>query len=86
VVLDGQTPPNVTQVTNAYDACAGAAALAIMTPWREFAIADLSRVRELLRGRVVIDPFACLDGRRCTELGLRHFRLGVPASTEEAVR
>jgi UDPglucose 6-dehydrogenase len=58
------------------EACAGADALVVMTPWPEFAETDLAGVRAALRGRLLIDPFGCLDGGRAAGLGFSYFKLG----------
>lgn len=58
------------------DACIQADVLAVMTPWREFADVDLARVRKTMRGRVIVDPFAVLDGARCAAEGFSYRRLG----------
>ena len=78
VTLNGLARPCVTQTASALEACRGADALAVMTPWPEFATVSLSQVRELMRGRVVIDPFGALRADTCAMHGLRHMRLGAP--------
>ena len=70
--------PNVTQTKSCLDACKGSDALAVMTPWAEFAEVDLSAVRESMAGRVIIDPLGVLDPSRCSDLGFSYFRLGSP--------
>jgi len=68
--------PHVRQVSLALDACQDADALAIMTPWPEFASVDLARVRELMGGDVLIDPYGLLSGARCAAEGFRSNRRG----------
>ena len=70
---------NAVQEQSALEACRGADALAIMTPWREFSSVDLGQVRELMAGRIVVDPFRVLDGDKCSSLGFAHFKLGSSA-------
>ncbi|MBI4356161.1 MAG: UDP-glucose/GDP-mannose dehydrogenase family protein [Candidatus Omnitrophica bacterium] len=70
--------PRQLQAASALDACRGADALAIMTPWPEFAAVSLAQVREMLRGSVIVDPYGVTNGRECEALGLRHLRLGAP--------
>jgi len=72
-------------VASAEEACRGADALVILTPWREFAAMDVARVRDLLRGDLVIDPFGVLESDHCQDLGLSHVTLGKPANTKEGV-
>lgn len=69
---------NVAQAESALDACRGADALAVMTPWPEFAAVNLAQVRQAMRGRVILDPFGLLGREACAEQGLQHFRLGSP--------
>ena len=68
--------PHCTQVGSALEACSGAAALAIVTPWKAFAQVDPRAIRERLAGRTVIDPYGVLDGARCESAGLDYYRLG----------
>jgi UDPglucose 6-dehydrogenase len=63
-------------VSDALEACAGAAALVVMTPWKEFASYTATQIRERMSGRVVIDPFAVLDGRQLSAEGFSYHRLG----------
>ena len=74
---------HVRQVASALDACQGADALVIMTPWAEFASIDAARIREHLAGRLIIDPYGVLPVSRCEALGLRHVRLGSPSRAEQ---
>lgn len=80
-VVDGR----VLICPSAWDACHDADALAIMTPWAEFGAVDIRELRRQLRGRVLIDPFRVLDGRRCVAEGFRYFTLGAPAGMPERV-
>jgi UDPglucose 6-dehydrogenase len=58
------------------EACAGADALVVMTPWGEFKSLDLTQLARRMPGRVVIDPFGCLDALRAEQLGLTYRKLG----------
>jgi len=73
-----------TQCSTALEACRGADALAILTPWPEFAHVPAGQIRELMRGRVIVDPFGVLDDAACAAAGLTHARLGAPLSEAEA--
>jgi UDPglucose 6-dehydrogenase len=64
------------QCATPLETCAGADALVVMTPWPVFAEVDLAQVRGALRGRLLVDPFGCLDGGRATDLGFAYFKLG----------
>lgn len=68
--------PNLSMAASALEACRGAAALVVMTPWREFAGIPPVAIREQMKGTVVIDPFGMLDARGCRDAGLSHHRLG----------
>lgn len=83
VTLDGAAWPQVAQAASALEACRGAEALVVMTPWPEFAEADLEQARALMRGRVIVDPVGRLDHRRCVALGFRHHRLGAPGDAAD---
>lgn len=73
VILDKVTFPNVHQVDTPLEACRGAGALVIMTPWSVFGSLEPEQIRSALSGEVVIDPFGVL--RQVS--GLRYHRLGV---------
>jgi UDPglucose 6-dehydrogenase len=76
VVLVSPPGVDVRQEATPYGACAGADALAVMTPWPEFAQIDLAAVRRVMRGRLLVDPYGCLDGGRAQGLGFSYFKLG----------
>jgi UDPglucose 6-dehydrogenase len=80
VILEREMYPNVVQTGDPLDACLGADALVVATPWEAFSSVDPRRIPQALRGRVVIDPFGALDLRGT---GLTHYRLGRPAVREE---
>jgi len=71
--------PNFVQTDSALAACDGADALAVMTPWREFSGVDINGLRELMKGRVIVDPYGILPGRQAVEAGFSYFNLGSPA-------
>jgi len=68
--------PTFTRVALPLDACAGADALVVATPWPAFA--NPEEVAHALRGRLVVDPYGVLDGGACRAAGLEHVRLGAP--------
>jgi UDPglucose 6-dehydrogenase len=77
VRLDAGAYPHVRQTATPLEACVGADALVVTTPWAEFGNVEPRELAERMRGRVIIDPFAVFDRRKCTELGFAHHRLGV---------
>jgi len=58
------------------EACDGADALAVMTPWPQFKRLDPAEIARRLRGKTVLDPYAVLDGAACRAAGLEYHRLG----------
>ena len=70
--------PRLTGAASALDACVGADALIVMTPWPEFRELRPDAVASRLRGRVVIDPNGILDGPAFRAAGLEYARLGQP--------
>ena len=57
-------------------ALAGADALMVLTPWplyREVAIPDIVSA---MHGKVIIDPFAVLDGKQVVRAGVEYHTLG----------
>jgi UDPglucose 6-dehydrogenase len=63
--------------TSELDACEGADALAIMTPWAQFGNLDLTQIAGRLRGRLVLDPYAVLRPEACRAAGLEYHTLGM---------
>lgn len=71
--------PRIENANDALDACAGADALAIMTPWAEFRSLEPARIAQRMRGKIVIDPYGVLDPAACRAAALVHHALGRPA-------
>jgi UDPglucose 6-dehydrogenase len=59
------------------DACEGADALAIMTPWARFGKLDPVQIAGRLRGKLVLDPYAVLEAAACRAAGLEYHTVGV---------
>jgi UDPglucose 6-dehydrogenase len=59
------------------EACEGADAVVIMTPWNQFRQLDSVQIAAHLRGKLVLDPYAVLNGVACRNAGLRYLTLGV---------
>lgn len=74
--------PRAAAADSPLEACEGADALVVMTPWPEFRALDPAAVAAALRGPTVIDPYGVLDGEACRRAGLDHRALGVPARAE----
>ena len=77
VVPAAAAPHTAAQGTaTALEACQGADALAIMTPWPDFTQLDPQEIARAMRGDLLIDPYNVLDGKDCAAAGLRTFTLG----------
>jgi UDPglucose 6-dehydrogenase len=70
--------PVVAPGVGALETCRGADAVAIMTPWPEYAGLAPDALAKVMRGRIVVDPFGVLDHDRCTQAGLQHHVIGRP--------
>ncbi|MDB5602247.1 MAG: UDP-glucose/GDP-mannose dehydrogenase [Xanthobacteraceae bacterium] len=77
VAVNGDWHPRLSGAIDALAAVADADALIIMTPWPQFKDLKPADVAGRLRGKIVIDPFACLDRAACYAAGLSHHTLGV---------
>jgi UDPglucose 6-dehydrogenase len=58
------------------DAVRGADALMILTPWPEYRAIPPAKIREAMRGRSVLDPYAVLDRAAASAAGLEVHTLG----------
>jgi UDPglucose 6-dehydrogenase len=74
--IEGALFPNVTVHSTALDCLAGADALVIMTPWKEFSGASPEAIARAMGGRLVLDPYGVLPAGACRAAGLRHFQIG----------
>lgn len=83
VVLDPGCWQHIIQGSSALDVCHGADVLVITTPWPAFSSIDLTQVREMMDGDVIIDPFGILNRDQCIELGFSYFKLGQPPKVME---
>jgi UDPglucose 6-dehydrogenase len=68
------------QAASALDACAGSDAVVVMTPWPEFKTLDPAAIASRMRGKLVIDPFSCLDRAACVKAGLKQTVLGATSN------
>jgi len=74
--IDAAEFPNVTIFSSPLAAAESADALLVMTPWSFYASLPVKELRKLLRGRIIIDPYAVLDETQCRDLGFEYYRLG----------
>ena len=70
--------PRVTFCADAYDAAAGADAVAVVTGWNEFKGLDLARVRDSMREPVLVDGRNLYDPREAAGLGFTYRGVGLP--------
>ncbi|RJF76869.1 nucleotide sugar dehydrogenase [Azospirillum cavernae] len=70
------------EATGALEACQGAEAVLLMTPWPAFREIRPAALAEAMVGRLVVDPYGLLDHEDCRAAGLDHRRLGRPLSPE----
>lgn len=82
VAADPSWHPRLTRAGSALDACAGADAVLVMTPWDEFAKMDIRLLAKTMAGNVVLDPYGVLDGAGAVRAGLRYHRLGVAEASQ----
>jgi UDPglucose 6-dehydrogenase len=61
---------------DALEALRGADALMILTPWPDYKSIAPVAIASAMRGRVVLDPYAVLDGAAARRAGLRYYTLG----------
>jgi UDPglucose 6-dehydrogenase len=86
VRLPADRYPHLLPTTTALESCAGADALAIMTAWPEFATVDPGQLETIMRGRVVIDPWAVLRGADLQQRGFFYARLGASPAVSSLVQ
>ncbi len=68
--------PELQLAEDPYDLATGADALVIVTEWNEFKHLDLPRIRELMRGDVLIDGRNIYEPERMKKLGFRYRGMG----------
>jgi len=68
--------PRAQGAKSELEACDGADALIVMTPWPQFSKLDPREIASRLRGKVVLDPYAVLNNADCRAAGLEYHRLG----------
>jgi UDPglucose 6-dehydrogenase len=74
--LDAAEFPHVKIFSSPLAAAKGADALLVMTPWPSYTLFPVKELQKVLRGRIIIDPYAVLDEAKCRDLGFEYHRLG----------
>jgi UDPglucose 6-dehydrogenase len=69
-------PPSVTFCQSALDAAQGADALVLITEWNEFRAISPERLREAMRGRVIVDLRNVYDPAAMQAVGFRYHGVG----------
>ncbi len=67
---------DVVLCKNAYDAAAGADALAIVTEWQEFRSPDFDRLQEILKAPVIFDGRNLYDPAMVGRFGFTYYAIG----------
>ncbi|MGO8920581.1 MAG: nucleotide sugar dehydrogenase [Stellaceae bacterium] len=78
-VVPASVVPFATGCPDPISCATGADALVLATPWPEYrgiALEDLARV---MAGRIIIDPYRLVDGRKASAAGFEYHALGAPA-------
>ncbi|MBY0430656.1 MAG: hypothetical protein K2Q10_05625 [Rhodospirillales bacterium] len=68
--------PRATPCATPIEAARGADALVLMTPWPHFRGLDPAALRQVMAGRVLIDPHRLLDGAAAAAAGFHYHALG----------
>jgi UDPglucose 6-dehydrogenase len=72
----GPVAGELTFTTDAYDAASGADAVAIITEWNEYRSLDLTLLREVMSGRVIVDARNVLDPLAVVAAGFTYHSTG----------
>jgi UDPglucose 6-dehydrogenase len=68
--------PGIVLRDDLYEAAAGTDAVALCTPWREYASVDFDRLKQVMRGDLLLDGRNMLDVARVEAAGLRYVGIG----------
>ena len=68
--------PRCYGASSAMDACQDADAVVIMTPWKEFSALRSNDIVEMLRGKLIIDPYGVLEMNKIDDLNVEYVTLG----------
>jgi UDPglucose 6-dehydrogenase len=71
-------PPEVTYCRDAFDAAQGADALVLITEWNEFRALSPTRLRDAMRGRVLVDLRNVYDPVAMRQAGFEYHCIGRP--------
>tara|TARA_B100001123_G_C15203117_1_gene984176 strand:- start:667 stop:1368 length:702 start_codon:yes stop_codon:yes gene_type:complete len=68
--------PHATASPDVYSCIDESDVLVIMTPWAEFKLLDRETLDKLMTGRVIIDPFGCLNHLALNQFGYQYYSIG----------
>lgn len=70
--------PQLTLCQNPYDTALEADALLLATEWNEFTSLDFTKIKQNMRGRVILDGRNIWDGQDLHDLGFTYMGIGLP--------
>ncbi|HEY1466815.1 MAG TPA: UDP binding domain-containing protein, partial [Acidimicrobiales bacterium] len=73
---DGPSDMEVAAFPDAYTACAGAAAVVVLTEWDEFRWLEFEKVRDAMTSAVVVDARNLLDPAKLRRIGFEYAGIG----------
>jgi len=76
IVDPTEVVPDCAAAKSAMEAVAGADVVVLITPWPEFSALDTRAVADIMRGRVMIDPYALIDRTEAVAAGFVYSTLG----------
>ena len=73
--------PELTLRDNPYEVARDADALLLATEWNEFKSLDFKKIKQAMRGNVILDGRNIWDGQALHEMGFEYMGIGVPSPT-----
>lgn len=73
--------PELTLRDNPYEVARDADALLLATEWNEFKSLDFKKIKQGMRGNVILDGRNIWDGQALHEMGFEYMGIGVPSPT-----
>ena len=77
-VVTSDVVPFAEGSESALECAAGADCLVILTPWPEFRGIDPLALARVMKGRIIIDPYRCIDQAAAIDAGFDYITLGIP--------
>ncbi len=82
-IAKGILPAEVYYATNIYDAATGADAVILLTEWKQFRMPSWDRIRELMRGNLIIDGRNIYQPSELEDLGFVYVGMGRRANNTD---